>query len=63
MAHDAVIQCATRTILLRTEMGERIEFKAITPAFEVCQSNQMKGAKDEATWEREKTSQSIPIFF
>jgi hypothetical protein len=31
IVHEAVIQCATRTILLKTEMGERIEFKARTP--------------------------------
>ena len=44
IAHKAVIQCATRTILLETEMGERIEYKARTPILGVSQVNQMKGA-------------------
>ena len=44
IAHKAVIHCSTRTILLETEMGERIEFKARTPILGVSQVNQMKGA-------------------
>jgi len=44
IAHKAVIQCATRTILLETKMGERIEYKARTPILGVSQVNQTKGA-------------------
>ena len=44
IVHEAMIQCATRTILLETEMGERIEYKARTPILGVSQVNQMKGA-------------------
>jgi hypothetical protein len=42
--HEAVIQCATRTILLKTETGERVEFKAEAPIMGVGHVNQMKGA-------------------
>jgi hypothetical protein len=43
MVHEAVIQCATRTILLKTNTGERIEFQARAPVLGVSQINQMKG--------------------
>ena len=39
IAHKAVIQCATKTILLETKMGERIEFKARTPVLGVSEVN------------------------
>jgi hypothetical protein len=43
MVHDAVIQCATTTILLKTNTGERIEFQARALVLGVSQINQMKG--------------------
>jgi hypothetical protein len=39
MVHEAVIQCATRTILLKTDIEERIEFQARAPVLGDSQVN------------------------
>lgn len=44
--HDAVIQCAKRTVQLTTESGERVKYQSTT-TWESCQANQAKSATME----------------
>ena len=49
MAHHAVIQCADRAVLLRTNSGEMKEVKAIPSDLETISVNHMKGATLQET--------------